>query len=105
MGKELFDSLKNVHFPAIARGAVVPPYIYEKLQEEENRQKQMDDLRKITISLEQQLKLMEEQLSMQKKENESSKKQARISLVLSILAIVATLISAATGYILSLLGV
>lgn len=65
------DDLKNFPIPEIAKGTVLPNFVYQKIQEEENQQQQLNELMKISDSTQRQLKIMEEQLSKYKNELES----------------------------------
>lgn len=57
------DDLINFPIPEIAKGTVLPNFVYQKIQEEENQQQQLNELMKISDSTQRQLKIMEEQLS------------------------------------------
>ncbi|WP_290095402.1 hypothetical protein [Bacteroides acidifaciens] len=52
---KFYDS-KNFKIPEMAKGTVVPPYVYRKMQEEEERKQQIDDLKRIADSAESQAK-------------------------------------------------
>lgn len=94
----------NLDIPPIATGNYLPPGIELEIMKEEERQKQIDELKQISVSLNKQIKLMEEQMGNCEKENAKSKKQSRISMIISIIAIIATIISATIPQLFALLG-
>lgn len=104
MDKNTFDNLHNIPIPPIANGTYLPPNIEMQIMKEEERQKQIDELKQISVSLNKQIKLMEEQMDNYEKENANSKKQSRISMMLSIIAIASTFIASIIPKLLELLG-
>lgn len=94
----------NLDIPPIATGNYLPPGIEFEIMKEEEHQKQIDELKQISVSLNKQIKLMEEQMSNYEKENANSKKQSRISMMLSIIAISSTFIASIIPKLLELLG-
>ena len=50
------DALKNFPIPEIAKGTILPNSVYQKIQEEEEHQQQLDNLKKIADSAESQAK-------------------------------------------------
>lgn len=87
------DDLKNFPIPEIAKGTVLPNSVYQKIQEEENQQQQLDELKKISDSTQRQLKIMEEQLSKYKNELESAKKDLLFSRITTVIAIIISIVA------------
>ena len=50
------DNLNNIKLPEMEKGTIIPPYIYQKMKEDEERKQQMDDLKRIADSAESQAK-------------------------------------------------
>lgn len=94
----------NLDIPPISTGNYLPPGIEMQIMKEEERPKQIDELKQISVSLNKQIKLMEEQMDNYEKENTNSKKQSRISMMLSIIAIASTFIASIIPKLLELLG-
>lgn len=82
------------NMPFLAKGTVIPPYIYEKQKLEEERQQQMEELKRIADSNQEQLRIMKEQLDFQIKESQDAKNEARNSKILSIVAIIVSAVFA-----------
>lgn len=87
------DDLKNFPIPEIAKGTVLPNSVYQKIQEEENQQQQLDELKKISDSTQRQLKIMEEKLSKYKNELESAKKDLLFSRITTVIAIIISIVA------------
>lgn len=88
------DSLNNFPIPEISKGTIVPSHIYQKIQEEEERQQQLDELKKISHNIQNQLKILEKQLAFQQKESADAKQEAHNSKMIAIAAIIVTIIMA-----------
>lgn len=87
------DSFKNVQIPGIATGAEIPISIYQRIQEEENRQQQLDELKKISDGTQKQLRIMEEQLSQYENELKSAKKDLFFSRITTVIAIIISIVA------------
>lgn len=88
------DLLMEERIPVLAKGTVIPPYVQEKMRLEEERQQQMEELKQIADSTQEQLKIMSAQLDFQIKESQDAKREARNSKILSIVAIIVSAVFA-----------
>lgn len=65
--------------PQMAQGTIIPPYVYKKLQEDEEKQQKLDNLERIVASVQQQATSAEEYAASAIKQVEILEKQLRLA--------------------------
>lgn len=98
-----FSNMTNATYSAIRENNELL-----NMDKEEHRKisyEQLEEIKSIAESAQQQLAVMQKQMENYEKENKNSKKQSRISVIISIIAIAATIMSATIPQLFALLGI